>query len=251
MKRNYSFILFFFSVFLCFSQASNKDLIIKEEILKDQDSLFISNFYYESSWFVSGVTYETSNSLFGVSFSNGLKEQPIIHFEDLQANILYYVNAQTDFKNDYSFNVEFGLNYPIGRLYYSSIEFLQKNIKSNNFFQRDINIKSTIGLGFLKLNSSLLLNLGHQTLKSKNNFGVSVGWQKSHRINLTSSNSSLYYGFLLGKYKEYNNYSIFLHSFLFKNKMSFRLSYDKVNNTNFLNFGLNIIFYKFDINENN
>ncbi len=250
MKRIVLFITFFFLTFISFSQVSNKDLKIKEEILKYEDSLFIPDFNYNIKWYVKGMTYDTKHSLLGFSFSNGLKEKPILHFEDLQADILYYINAQTDFKNDYSLKFEFGLNDPFSYSRFLPfnhlfLEYIQRDLKLNDFFQRDFNIKSRIGFNLFNFYSSLLVDFGHQTLRNNKNFGVSVGWQKSHKIYSNSSSSSFYYGFLIGNYKEYNNYSIFLHSFLFKNKMSFRLSYDKINRTDFLNIGLNLVFYKF------
>lgn len=197
-------------------------------------NILIEEYYSKSTFKTFGLNHDILNSLLGISLSNGSDIQPLVHFENLTTDFLYKISAQTDLKENYSIGAKLSLNYPNRYLSIASVEFLQKHLVSENVFYRDINLSGSSYLRFVDL--ALLYKVGHQNIKSDNSLGLSLGLQKSH--------IGIYYGFLVGYYSDYFNYSAFLQSFLFNEKISLRIAYDKVNSYDFLNFGISFIFIK-------
>ena len=171
------------------------------------------------------------NSLGGLSISNGFYEHPLIHFEDLDTDILYKLSGQTNFSNDYSFSGNLAWSYPMGLLQLISLNFEQKDFDSKGLFYRDISLSGRSYFGLIDI--SLLIEAGHQRLNEQRSFGASLGLQKTHL--------GFYYGALIGYYNDYLIYSAFLHTSLFKEKVGWRIKYDRVGDYDFLNIGLNLI----------
>lgn len=185
----------------------------------------------KNRFIIIGGNLDVLNSLGGLSISNGFYEHSLIHFEDLDTDILYQLSGQTNFSNDYSFSGNLAWSYPVGRLHLISLDFEQKHFNPRDLFLRDIGLSGKYYLGFIDI--SLLTKGGHQKLNEQQSFGASLGVQKSHR--------GFYYGAVVGYYNDYLSYSAFLHTFLFKDRLGLRINYDKVSDYDFLNIGLNLI----------
>jgi hypothetical protein len=200
-------------------------------------SIVLELWDYKAKWITIGTSYEVVNSVYGISISNGMDEKPLIHFEDLRADVLYKIDGQTDFNKDYSLRGKLSWNHPYKRISLASIEYLQSNFNNAGFIHKDINLSGMIGINWAQLN----VKIGYQELNSYNNFGPSIGFQKSHY------KPRLYYGFLMGYYFDYFTYNMYLQGFIYKNKLSLRLSYDRIEEFDFINVGFN---YTFDHNNN-
>jgi hypothetical protein len=205
------------------------------------DSSLFTETYYQNHFFTFGLIYNTPESLIGIQIGNGYDEQPIVHFEDLSADILYKVSGQTDFNNDYSIGVEVSWNYPFkAKLSILSLNFDQTRITNNGFFQRNIGLSTRYYLRFAG-NLSVLAKLNHQRLNEQNNIGFGLGLQNGHR--------GIYYGIRADYFDEYYNYSVYLQSFLLKSKLSLRLAYDRIYKFDFFNIGLNYVIIKTTTNK--
>jgi hypothetical protein len=210
-----------------------------KETLKD--STIIPDYRYRNQFFTIGPFYGATESLLGIQIGNGNDEQPIIHFEDLSADILYKISGQTDFKNDYSIGGEISWNYPFkAKLSILSLNFNQSRLTDNGFFQRNIGLSSRYYLRFTP-NLHLLAKFSHQRLNEQNNVGFGLGIQNEHQ--------KIYYGIRVDYFRDYYNYSAFLQSFLFKSKLSLRLAYDRIDNYDFFNIGLNYVIIKTTANK--
>ncbi len=220
------FIIFGLITTLGFSQVNNSAM----------DSTLFSRPSYSNHFFTFGPTYNASESLIGLQIGNGNDEQPIVHFEDLSADILYKVSGQTDFNNDYSIGGEISWNYPSkAKLSILSLTFNQTRIVNNGFFQRNIGLATRYYLRFTP-NLHVLAKLTHQRLNKQNNLGFGLGLQNEHR--------KIYYGIRADYLKDYYNYSAFLQGLLFNSKFSLRLAYDRIDNFDFFNIGLNYVLIK-------
>ena len=98
--------------------------------------------WYDTKWLSAGVKYDVNNSLFGLTFSNGYDEMPLIHFEDFSDRVIYKVNVQTNFHKDYSFGANLGWKYPftprIRRLSLLSAGYQEYRYPSKDFFHRGL-----------------------------------------------------------------------------------------------------------------
>ena len=180
-----------------------------------------------------GINYEAINSMFGLAFSNGYDEMPLIHFEDFADRVIFKMNVQTNFSKDYSFGANVGLKYPFRFLSIISAGYSQYDYQSEDFFYRDIHISA----GKYLRNTELTLKTGYQVLNDYHNWGVALGLQKNVVY------SKLLVGFSAGYYFDYLNFSAYLQGIINKN-FSYRLGYDRVDKYNFCNFGLNYIWNK-------
>ncbi len=201
-----------------------------------KDSTIIPVYHYRNQFFTIGTLYDATESLFGIQIGNGNDEQPIIHFEDLSADILYKISGQTDFENDYSIGSELSWNYPFrAKLSILSLNFNQTRITKNEYFQRNIGLSTRYYLRFTP-SLHILAKFSHQRINEQNNVGFGLGLQNEHR--------HIYYGIRADYFKEYYNYSAFLQSLIFKDKISVRLSYDRIDNYDFFNIGINYVIIK-------
>ena len=184
-------------------------------------------------WISTGLQYDITNSTFGMVFSNGYDERPLIHFEEFPDDLTYKINAQSNFHKDYSFGAS--LAYPFHRLRIaSSIGYEQYCYLSKDFFHRDVHLSATT---YMKLiDTSLILKTGYQALNNANNWGVCIGLRKGLIY------SKLYSGISVGYYFDYLSYSIYFQGLIINKNISYRLTYDKIDNYNFLNIGLNLLF---------
>lgn len=90
-------------------------------------------------WLTIGTNYDLFNTIFGLQISNGTDEEPLIHFEDFQDNLLIKFHGQTNFKNNYSYGAEVGWSYlPIRNLTWLSLEYSVRNFKSTNLFPKTL-----------------------------------------------------------------------------------------------------------------
>lgn len=204
--------------------------------ISEADSTLFAELHYTNHFFTFGPIFNASESLIGLQIGNGNDEQPIVHFEDLDAEILYEVSGQTDFENDYSIGGQVSWNYPFkAKISILSINFDQTRISEKDFLQRNIGLSTRYYLRFSG-NLSLLAKLSHQRLNERNNLGFGLGIQNGHR--------GIYYGGRADYFQDYFNYSVFLQSFLLKSKLSLRLAYDRIDNFDFFNVGLNYVIIK-------
>ena len=184
-------------------------------------------------WLSIGAKYDVVNSTFGLVFSNGYDEMPFIHFEEFPDNLIYKINAQTNFYKDYSFGANLAWkNFRIGR-WSPSMGYEQYDYSSKDFFHRDIHVSATTYRS--RIRTSLILKTGFQTLNDANNWGACMGLQKWLVYD------RLYSGILVGYYFDYLIFSIYFQG-LIKEKISYRLSYDRIDNYNLFNIGLNLLF---------
>ncbi len=204
--------------------------------ISETDSTLFTETYYRNYFFTFGPIFNVSESLIGLQVGNGNDEQPIVHFEDISADILYKVSGQTDFSENYSIGGEVSWNYPFkAKLSIFTLNFNQIRIVDNGFFNRNVGLATRYYLRFTP-NVHILAKLSHQRLNQQNNVGFGLGLQNEHR--------KIYYGFRTDYFKDYFNYSVFLQGFLLKSKLSLRLTYDRIDNFDFFNVGLNYVIIK-------
>jgi hypothetical protein len=196
------------------------------------DYLDLDYWNFESRWLTIGTKYDILNSTFGFLLSNGLDEKPLIHFEDFDDRLMFKISGNTDFRNDYSleskisYNFFFNPNYP-------SLEYIKTNYSKIDYSFSDINF--SFGIFIRSINTNLNVKLGYQTLNELNNFGTGVGLQRGY-------SNKLYYGFMISYWFDYITYNIYFHSFVFKSKISIKGNYERINNFDFLNIGVNYTF---------
>lgn len=189
--------------------------------------------YYDNKWFTIGLNSDISNSLFGIKLSNGFEELPLIHFEDINSTLLYLASFQTDFKNDYGIDLKLKLNRT--RLFYkTSLQFQQKELKSNDLFIRKIDLSKEFYVR--SLHFFLIPSIGFQELNDFQNMGFRLGIQNEF--------DSFYFGASTGYYFDYFTYSIYIQSFIFNSNWGCRFEYDRINNSDFLTFALQFSFIK-------
>lgn len=192
---------------------------------------------HEIKWKTVGLHYNPFNSTFGLSFSNGYDEYPLIHFEDFSDHILYKVNTSTDFDSDYSFGIAVGWLRPFRWLSSTSVEYSQYNYSTRDIFDyKSANLSATF---FLKsIRTSLIAKTGFSRLNSQNNAGASLGLEKRHNI------IPAYIGFSTGYYSNYFTYSVYVQSFIIKHSIGLRLTYDRINKNDLFSIGLNVTLHK-------
>ena len=205
------------------------------EITKDTSiNIILEIWNYEFNWITIGANFEAINSNFGFLVSNGFDEHPIIHFEDFSESWIYKASVTTDFKRDYSIGVKFGRDYILRHIYMPTIEYKKTEYFSNNFHQTDINL--SFGVRFRGFWGTILIKSGYQSLNGDYNLGGGIGFQNSHR------SPNLYYGITAGYWINYFTYNIYFQSFIYKHKLSLRANYERIENFDFLNIGINYIF---------
>ena len=212
-----------------------------QEKQSETASILFSETSYGNHFFTLGPIYNLSESLIGIQVGNGNDEQPLIHFEDLTADILYKISGQTDFNKDYSIGSEISWNYPFrAKLSILTLNYNQSRFTDNDLFHRNIGLSTRYYTRFKNL--SLLTKLSHQRLNQQNNLGFGLGLQNAH--------VGIFYGFRADYFKDYWNYSAFVQSLIFKDHLSLRLVYDRLENYDFFNIGLSYVFIN-EIEERN
>lgn len=230
MKKVLIFFLLTTS-FLSFSQES-----------ANKDDLIVVPSYF-SKWRIIGVEYESFNKNFGISFGNGLEHYRLIHFEELDEKLLFDVKFLSNLDDNYSLKASFATHYwmplsPIG------ITFEQRRLNEHTYFQRNVSVGGSFTFLDSNIPGSVIAKVGFQELNTRKNLGFSLGWETSIAFNRKRPNHAMGFGFIYENYIEYNNYKVYLNALLRSSKLSFRLSYERISNYNFLNFGLNLAIYK-------
>ena len=243
---------------LCFRTLSNEKVIeMRSKVFllisllslfhvysQEENTLLLDYSHNFVKWRFYGINFEQVNENFGLSLSNGLKEQPLIHFEDLQENILYDVSFQTNFTTNYTYGLGLGWDYPFIPFSLIDIHYVQRSFVPQNYFQRDFHIGGLFSSGIIGIPGSLITRLGYQTLNDRSNLGVSFGWQKTFRLNKKSPHSNFYVGVVYTNYNDYERYNAFIRGFLFNEKMSYSFSYERIDQYDFLNFSINFVLLK-------
>jgi len=185
---------------------------------------------YRTTWFTIGTNYEIINSNLGFSFSNGLDEQPLIDFESFSSDLIYKISGQTNFKNNFSYNGQLAWKYPIRGIYKTSIEYSKTKLTTINFNCQNISFTNEF------VHTGLITKLEYQKLSDKNNFGINLG--------LENVIYKTYLGFIVGYYFGYFNYKLFIQRFLYKQFISFRFDYERIDSFDFANIGIHFSISK-------
>jgi len=235
--------------FSSFRMLPKTVVIMRNEVLRvvlEQDTVLL-NSIQNARWrsINVGIDYDFANSLFGLSFNNGYHQRGFAYCGCMipRKHFLYKVNAQTNFDSDYSFGASLMWNRSRLRFFnrslhiIPSIGFQQYNLASQDFFHRDISLSS---VAYTRLPIDFTLKASHQTLNNFNNFGVSIGVQRRFFLfNYIDLNG--FYGASVGYYFDYFTYSAYLQGRITR-QLYYRLTYDRINNHDFLNVGLSYAF---------
>ncbi len=186
---------------------------------------------YDTRWLTFGISHAPLNSAVGFQISNGVDEEPLIHFEDFQDNVLFKVHAQSDFNRNYSYGAELGIHLLryIGRttLKYDVIRFKEADI-----FLTDFNLTSKLRYFG---NTGLIFRTGYQKFNDKNKFGLGLGLEQNRRNFYIGINSRYYFDYF--HHEVYLQYKIPAKSFI-----SFLTVYNRIDDKNLLSLGLNYSF---------
>ena len=189
--------------------------------------------YYNTRWLTFGTNYEFFNSVIGLQISNGVDEEPLIHFEDFQDNILIKVHGQYDLNTNYLYGAEIGastLRY-IGR---TTLKYDVINFENSEIFLTDINLTSRIR--YFR-NTGLIFRAGYQKYNNNENFGFGLGLEQKGR--------NVYFGFNSIYYFDYFYHEAYLQFRIpTKNFISFRTVYKRIDNKNMISVGLNYSFVR-------
>ncbi|MEQ8712225.1 MAG: carboxypeptidase-like regulatory domain-containing protein [Cyclobacteriaceae bacterium] len=193
----------------------------------------LDNDFYNTRWIAFGTSYGIVNQVFGLQISNGVDEEPLIHFEDFQDKILIKVHGQTDFGDNYLYGGEFGLT----RLKFirrTTIKYDFVNFKDSELFLTDINLTSRIR--YFR-NTGLIFRTGYQKLNDIENFGIGIG--------LEQGSQNFYIGLNSRYYFDYFHHEAYLQFIIpSKDLLSIRTIYNRIDNMNLMSVGLNYAFVR-------
>lgn len=196
--------------------------------------------YAKIKYSTIGLNSDVNNSLFGFLISNGVEEKPLLHFEDINNNLLYKFYGQTNFDKNYSVGTTLAWNSPSKQLSTITvtllgIDYLQREIKEDFFLQKKLNL---FGEFYLKdFSISILTKTGLNQINSSNNLGGEIGFRKTFK--------NMYVGGYAGKYSEKSTFNVYAQSNLYKNKIFTRFTFDNIGSFNSLNVGLHYMFDNF------
>ena len=230
MKKILLILIFFLN--LTYSQ---NDSIHNRDLEYELTNMSVKDLY-NTKWINIGGNYDAINSLVGINISNGFYEEPMIHFEDFQDNLIFKIEAQTDFEKDYLLETGIGLLYPIDYITRAQIEFSKIELFKENLELQDIHLKlRSRYFG----NSAIILKTGFQKLQEEKNFGFDLGFHQEFK--------NFYSELSAGYYQDYFNLNGILHYIFYKNRnnlYSLRIEYDRIDNYNFLKFGFHWSFVR-------
>jgi hypothetical protein len=224
-------------LFISLTQTGNGQVLVKRNNADTSEVLTGVTNYLDrcnGKWLTVGANYDLINSTLGLAISNGLDEIPLIQLANYTQNLIYKINAETDFKNDYSFGANLSWKNPIRHIVLTSLEYSQFDYSESEFKFRNLDVSANIDSKMLK--ADLILKFGYQTLNENENCGASFGIQK------VLVKQQLYSGASLGYYFDYFTYSVYLQGFVLRDFMSLRLAYNRIDNFDFINLGLNFTF---------
>lgn len=190
---------------------------------------------YTSRWITVGTNYDFVNSKLGIQVSNGYDEKPLTHFEDFSDRFLYKASFHTDFGNEYGFGGTIGWSYPVKYINLLSVGYNKvRYSEKKKFDYQSINLAVSGHLGFI--GSNIILNTGFQHLNGRDNIGFGLGLQKVLLYD------RMYSGVSAGYYFDYWTYTVYIQGFVYKKMLGMRLSYDKIDRSDFLTLGINFSF---------
>ena len=230
--RKILLILLIFDYTTCFSQETDSTKILRIKHHKGSAGNYYSDLLnaYKKRLLTIGNNCEFVNSAFGIQISNGYDELPLSGFEEVPENLMFKINAQSDFVLDYSFGANFGWNFK--RIFFTT-EYLQNDFPSQGLFYRNIGLSvMTSEKIFIR---RYIFKLSYQVINGSKNLGATIGLEK------TLFYRRLYTGLSLGYYIDYFKYNFHIQGFIYK-KLGLRIDYERMDNYDFLNFGLFITF---------
>lgn len=204
-------------------------------IITSDTTLVVDLFYdfYNTRWLSFGANYGILNQVFGFQLSNGVDEEPLIHFEDFQDNILIKLHGQTDYTDDYSYGGEFGfyLLGPIGR---TTLKYDRINFEESGLFLTDLNLTSRIR--YFK-NTGLILRTGYQKLDGNETYGLGLGFEQDSQ--------NFHFGLNSRYYFDYFHHEMYFQFIIpSKDLLTFRTVYNRIDSTGLLTAGINYAFVR-------
>lgn len=236
--KNVKFYKFLICIPLIIGHQISYGQVTNDSLLKDSIK-HISGVPYHwdlppTKWITIGTQYDFLNTTIGLSISNGFDERPLIHFEDFPENFIFKIKGSSDFHKDYNIGLDLEMKYLTRLFPIIAVGFNQFDYPQSNLFHRDIHVSAERYFG--KSGVALRLKIASQVLNNYENAGADIGIQK---ILLSQK---IYTGISIGYYFDYFTYAAYLQGFVYKNKIGMRLNYQKIDNYDFLNLGLNFTF---------
>lgn len=189
--------------------------------------------FYNTRWLSFGAQFDMVNQLFGIQISNAVDEEPLIHFEDFQDMLLIKAQAQSDFDNNHSFGLEFGLT-SMAYISRTTIQYNYVNFRKKQLQLHDINLTSRIK--YIR-NTRLIFRTGYQHYENRGRFGLGLGLeQKIGKIHIGAN--SRYYS-------DYFHHEAYMEFRLIKKRMlTMRMLYNRIDHHDFVTIGLNYAFIR-------
>lgn len=206
-------------------------------VIKSDSTLTVRllEYSYNTRWLTFGMNINSFNSLVGLNFSNGFDEEPLIHFEDFQDNLIFKIEGQTDFDSDYIINSGIGLLYPIKFIGRAELGYAKMNLSKDDYEFQDVHLR--LRSKYFR-NTAMILKTGFQNFQNEKNFGFDFGLQQDFR--------KVYLGIMAGYYDYYTlngymQYGIYTNTM---NLLSLRLEYNRIDNFDFLSVGFHWSFVR-------
>ncbi|TPE44636.1 hypothetical protein [Pontibacter mangrovi] len=207
------------------------------EIYAQSDSTQFLNIgreeFYNTRWLAFGTNYGFANSVIGFQVSNGVDEEPLIHFEDFQDNLLIKVQGQTGFDSSYSYGAELGF-YSLKYVGRTTLKYDVLNFNDSDLFLTDFNLTSRIR--YFR-NTGLIFRTGFHQLDGNKNFGFGFGLEQNARNAYFGLNSRYYFEY-------FHHEAYFQYRIPTKNFISFRTIYNRIDKKDLLTIGLNYSFVR-------
>lgn len=227
-----------FQLLISFSGFTDKQIYVQTDtslvIILHEDKRFEYIDFYNTKLVTFGLKYDFANSVYGFVFSNGFNERPLIHFEDFSEDLIYKLNVASDFYKDYSFGLDFAWKYPFNKPILITTEYGQTSFAFKDLFYRNIGLYGLIGSKILR--SGIICKISYHQLNDKKNIGATLGIEKGLIYR------RLYMGISAGYFFDYFNYNLYLQGFVYKDKISLRADYQRLENYDFFKIGLNYTF---------
>jgi hypothetical protein len=189
--------------------------------------------FYNTRWLSIGTNYESFNSVIGLQLSNGVDEEPLIHFEDFQDDLLIKIHGQTDLNDNYSYGAEIGV-YSLKYVGRTTLKYDVMNFENSELFLTDFNLTSRIR--YFR-NTGLIFRTGYQKFNNNENYGIGLG--------IEQGGQNFYFGMNSRYYFDYFHHEAYLQIQIpTKNILSFRTVYNRIDNKNLLTIGLNYAFVR-------
>lgn len=218
-----------FFILILFILANNRSTGQRADTL----NIKLKPAHFKIRWNVIGISGDPIVYANGISLSNGIDEAGLIHFEDITANWLYKFQGELGYNGGYSYGGKFGRNDLLKPFLDPQLSYFKRSLTGVPE-QQDIYLSSKL---FIKrLPFEVEIKGGYQSLDSLANAGIGVGLQKRFKL--------LYTGISVVTHFQYSNFAAFLQGFIVKNKLSYRVLYERINKTDFSTLELHFVFRK-------